>query len=55
MKISEINDTFESLLDEVGNVQVLGISIIDSKIVICYQDRFNDIKKYSTDCKNCDL
>lgn len=55
MKVSEVNDILKDLFEQEGNVAILGISIIDNEIAVCYRSKQREIKVMASDYKNCDL
>lgn len=55
MKISEVQDVLKELKDKQGDMDVLGISVNQTKITICFEDTSLNVICHKADYKNCDI
>lgn len=54
MKLTEVKDVLEDLELIEGNVDILGISVNEQLITICYQGN-GEIESHSVEYKDCDI
>lgn len=55
MKISEVQEILNGIQDKEGNVKILGISVIENNITVCYEDADFNVRCIKSNYKNCDV